>query len=627
MSKPKKTKLEIDYSAKFTAGPAATTTAFVATSVAAFGTAFDMPWEFTAAVGVAGSLATWGVHKARAQMNRPNKVAKTLAGVWAVWAAEVTAVLALDPYTWVMAHFWIAAALFITTWALSWWVLDRADIIDEAHWSANNDLAGGTPDERDMIIAELLKDRERADLATRYAAAIHDVMGFTPEVTGLTHWDKVNDVIPGFTMRIRLPKGASARDFSDDLMAQIAQDVEVIDPATGARERGLPNGCGITIGRGSRQGEILIHVTTVNPEELVIEHPGDWSPLTINEPIPLSFTPHGVPVTAAMRKAGAIIVGPPNTGKSTFLNNVISSFARCDDVLVWGTDTSKGRDGVFGPWIHDLPDGAKPIVTRVATTNEESLKLVEAGLREGAARLKKYAKWMRDNNTDLVPISNECPMLFLIFDESAEIFSAEGRDPVRDKLREQVLELMRTTRQAGIRCVFTFVDINLASVGTTDLYKLSPVKIALVGDGIGPNTDAVARWWGRPKGVDLDQLIASGLGVGQFGGGPQVHRGPRMLPSMVEACTVATTDRRPARDLVCVDGGSTDALKVPMGGWSADDVDDIQDIEDVEQVDQVEESTPAPAGDVPEWMTVAASEMESRRQPSSPDEDEFADLT
>lgn len=646
-TKPKTNEqLALDFAASFTASTASTTTALTALAVTSTATWVDAPWWFVAGAGGALSLGAWAVSRAHSALNRPHAVPQALAGSWAAWTAVAAAAVGSNPYTWTPLHFWGAAAAFVTVWVLTWWALDRADIIDEAHFAENLENYGKDDKDAIKLLEGLLEDRDRATLANRWVKEITDVLKFTPEVTGLSHWKPVGGVSPGFTMQLNLPKGASAAQFSDTALAQIAQDVEHVDPATGEMTRGLPNGCSITTAKGGRQGQILLHVPTINPDELVVDHPADWTPLTINGPIPLSFTPHGQDIVARMREFGAMIVGPPGTGKSTFLSNMLSSFARCNDVLVWGVDISKGRDGVFGHWVNDLPAGSKPLVTRIATNKAQAIDLAEAGLREAAARLKKYRQWMKEHNTDLVPISPECPMLYLVFDESAEIFSAEGRDPQRDKLRATVIELMRTTRQAGIRTVFTFVDMNLASVGVSDLLKFSNIKIVLTGDGASSNTDAVIRFWGRPRGMDVDQLIAKGIGVGQFGRGPEVHRGPRMLPDLIEKCTVATSPNRPPADLVATEWVGDDATTVTVAETSdvewtltqpepeaptdpklAAEFNEIVNHMDDDQIDQLDQPTqdPEPRKEDPTglaWLAEATADLDLGPLPTTPEEED-----
>lgn len=539
----------LDWGAPLTPRTSSITYALSAVAVTGFGTTFGVPWEPVIAAGAAISASTYGAHLMRKRYAKPHITPKTLAAIWAAWTVEVAAAIGTDPHTWTLTHFWIAAPLFVTTWALSWWALDRADIIDEAYASAREGLTSGTPEEGVKMVGELLADRARATLATEWINRINDVLNFRPEAISLTPWEEVNGTSPGFTLGLQLPtKGASSQSFNDVAVLQLAEHAA------------LPNGCGITTSKGDRQGQILLHVETVNPNTLVHDHPGDWSPLTINKPIPMTLTPHGKDITVRLREAGVIIAGTMGTGKTTLLNSTLAALARCTDVLVWGVDVGK-QGKAFRDWTTGLPDGTKPLVRRVASTYQEALDLVEAAQRLANKRAAHFGTWQQQNDADLVPVSSECPMIFLVFDESAEIFSYTGTDKTQMKLKEATLQLMRTSREAGVRTILTFVDLNVTSTGSTDMWKFSPVKISLVGNGLTADETNAMSMFGRVKGVDLRQLTAKGQGIGNLGNGPQVMRGYRTKPSMIRECTVATSGHRP--DYHPVDLDAMGDLQVP----------------------------------------------------------------
>lgn len=548
---PTRTALELDYAASFTANTAAATTATTALAVATTATWLGVPWPVVAIGGTALSAGALAVSRSRAARNKPNAVPRDLGITWALWAAEVAAALYLAPHTWTLAHYWTALAVFITTWALTYWALDRADITDEAHYAENLANDGATPADTKAKIDALIDDRHRHSIAEKWLDAINHTLGFKPghgpTVTGLTEWDPVNGTSPGFTMTLDLPRGSGSSSFTTAVVRQLAED------------SGLPNGCTITPARGTRQGQIMLNVETVDPSTITHHFPRDYSPLTIHDMLPWGASPHGSLIGPKLREKGAIIIGPPGTGKTMLLNNIISSFARCPDVLVWGIDVGK-QGAAFAPWARNLPPGARPAVDAIAGTTSEALDMIQAAQRAADKRVHHYAADMKNLNTDLVPIGPSIPQIVLIFDESAELFNFDNNDETTKKAREAAIKLMRTTRQAGIRTILTFTDGNVISVGSTDILKYNPVHVALCGNGADPQGTSVSKLFGQIKGIDARQINAPGAGVANYGQGPEIHRGHLTKPDMIEECVIQTTPFR-----ATMDDPSADAL----GPWYA----------------------------------------------------------
>ncbi|MFC8480231.1 hypothetical protein ACFUC0_24395, partial [Bacillus subtilis] len=338
----------------------------------------------------------------------------------------------------------------------------------------------------------------------------------------------------------------------------------------------LPAGCLVRIEHAGKQGHLIIDVDTHDMSTVTTDYPMHDAtvPLTVNGPLPWALDRAGDPIHVHLREACALIVGPPGSAKTTLLDGIIGTFNRCTDVLVWGIDVGKSGDA-FVPWVLPwleatgaaappastprAPEGTSPGVDWVAPTLAEAELMLDALISIGKRRLSAYRDMMRAQDTKLLPVSSELPMIFCVIDEGAEMLAYQGQDPLRNRVKTKVLEVMRTLRAMGIRLILTATDGNLSSLGDSAVRKYSPVRVALT--TTDPEGAGIAKLFGRVKGLDARQLRAKGSGVigastgDDYAFTPTAMRTFLTAPSMAREMTIRTVPIRP----VGLDKPSADA--------------------------------------------------------------------
>lgn len=504
-------------------------------AVALAGAASGMPVLLPLAVGVAGAVGDGlGRTVARRLTLRTGwtRAASWLAaGGWASWA------MASGPLSWTAAGALAAVGVAIGT-------LARSALLHEEAAEAVRAHAG--------------MDRERARVASEWEDRIMRVASIAVEITAVEFWGSGH----GLSLEANLPAGA----VTWRKISAVAREL-----ATDAR---LPLGCLVHVEEGAQQGKVVLDVTTHNVMAQHIDYPEDFSPLSVLTGIPWGLFADARTADVFLREACALVLGPPGSGKSTFLDVVLAGFARCTDVITWVIDLKAGAVG--RPWVRPWleaeghkaprsgcerpPAGTRPGVDWLAGDPDEALLMLRVALRINAARQAEYQDLMDREDTTLLPVGPELPQIMIVLDEGAELLSGTRRDhPAMRELQGAIKKIMRTTRAMGERIIITALDGNVSAIGDTEVRKFSPVGVALTAaESSGNNTMKI---FPNAK-VDTAQLTARGSGVigaaTPEGFAPTAFKGWRTAPSLAARATLATNGRRPHLDAVSARAAGAD---------------------------------------------------------------------
>ncbi|MGX4737162.1 hypothetical protein [Kitasatospora griseola] len=523
-------------------------------AAALLGAAAHMPVGLPLAVGAAGALGhgvAAGVRRHLTGRTLATRAASwLLAGSWVSWA------IATGPLSWAAAG--TLAGLGVGIGAAA----SKAAIREEAAELERMSAEART--------AAKAMNADREAIAREWADRIRRVAGIQVSVFAVEFWKTG----AGFSLAAELPGGSATWDRVASSARALAQDAR------------LPLGCTVWVEEGDRQGRVVLDVATVNVLGQEFPYPDDYSALSILTGIPWGMLPNSDVAQVMLREACALILGPPGSGKSTFVDVVLAGFARCTDVLTFVVDLKAGAAGIpwVRPWLETKglkPPRAggerpgpetRPGVDWLASTPREALRMFEAVLRINAARQQQYQDLMDAADTTLLPVSAEIPQIMVVVDEGAELLSAASfTDRTMKDLQAAVKKAMRTTRAMGIRLVLTAVDGNVSALGDTSVRKFSPVGVALTsGESSGNN---VQKLFPGAK-ANTRQLTAKGCGVigaaGAEGFAPTGFKGWKTSPSMARTAVIATSARRPRLDAVSAAAAGDDYTRrwdTDRAGW------------------------------------------------------------
>ncbi len=495
-------------------------------AVALLGAATGMPHPLPLLVGGVGAAAHgigWSAHR---HLTRPSVLTRAgtwlATGTWASWAMG-------HPLTWTASASLAALGVGIGVAA------SHAALHEEA---VELEALSAHERERDREA-----NRARVAVAVEWEARIKAVTGIGVHIFAVQQWDNGH----GFSLFAELPPNATW-----DRIQSTARAL-----AAAAR---LPRGVAIHVQEGDVQGRVILDIPTVDVFSGTHPYPDDFSPLSILTGVPWGLNPLGEPITVFLREAGALILGPPGSGKSTFLDGVLIGFSRCTDELTWVIDFKAGAVGLpwVRPWLEaqgrlaprpgqePAPAGTLPGVDWLASTPAEALRMLNAALAIGEARQRAYQGLMVDHDTSLLPISQKIPQIMIVIDEGAELLSAANfQDRTLREVQDKLRKVIRTLRAMGIRVVLTAVDGNVSALGDSSIRKFSPVGVALTSaESSGYN---LAKLFPSAR-VDTAQLTAKGAGVigaaTADGFAPGPFKGWLTTPSTVRRAILATNHLR-----------------------------------------------------------------------------------
>lgn len=502
-----------------------------AAAVALLGTATHMPESLPLLVGAAGAIGHGLGHSVFRRLTARTGVTRAaswlLAGGWTTWA------ITTGPLTWAAAGTLTGIGVGIGAMASN--AAMHEEVAEDERLTA---------EARELAIQ---LDAGRRAIANEWHDRLLRVTRLDVKVFAVEQWKNG----AGYSIAGELPSAAVWTQVRDKHRA-LAADAR------------LPRGCTVHVEEGDIQGRVVIDITTVNIMGDIVDYPTDYTALSILTGIPWGSQPNSEPVTVYLREACALILGPPGSGKSTFLDGIIAGFARCVDVVTWVIDLKAGAVGRpwARPWVEaqghmkptpgtdKAPEGTRPGVDWIASTPAEALLMMRAVLAINAARQHHYQDLMDAANTTLLPVSRTIPQIEIVIDEGAELLSAKTfGDPVMKELQEAVKKTMRTTRAMGERLVLTAIDGNVSAIGNTEVRKFSPVGAALTsGESVTSN---ISKLFSSIK-VDTSQLNEKGAGVigqaGADGFDPTPFKTWRTSPNMVRDVVLATNYIRPHLD-------------------------------------------------------------------------------
>jgi hypothetical protein len=569
-----------------------------AAAVALLGTATGMPHEIPLLIGTAGAIGHGIGHSVLRRLTARTVAARAsswlLAGGWTTWA------MTEGPLTWKCLG--VLAGAGVSIGALA----SNANAHEEA---AEQDRLSA---EAKAALDEM--DSRRRTVAREWTDRIKRLTGLDVIINAVEFWPNG----AGYSVGGDLPGGALWTQLRDRAK-QMAADAR------------LPHGCLVEAEAGPLQGSFAIDISTVNIMADLVPYPDDFSPLSILTGIPWGLRPNSSEIRVFLREACALILGPPGSGKSTFVDGILTGFARCTDVLTFVIDLKGGAVGI--PWARPYleaqghlpttpgqqkaPENTKPGVDWIAHTPAEALLMLSVALAINTARQQGYQELMNAKDTTLLPVSAKLPQIELVVDEGAELLSAPNSEPHMKEVKKLILRFMRLTRAMGERAVLTALDGNLSAIGNTEVRKYSPVGAALTS---GENaTSNVGKLFSNAK-VDTSQLSEKGAGVigqsGEHGFKPTAFKTWYTSPSFVRACVIATSDRRPTLDSISLKA----AGRIYAERWTAERAGWLWDAPEYQEPDVAElladletndDDTPRPAqprldtGDRPDGLNLS----------------------
>lgn len=373
-------------------------------------------------------------------------------------------------------------------------------------------------------------DGKRQKIAAEWAARIQRIVtGAQVRVVGVELWESGG----GFTLEGDCDGGTKWRDLKpyEDAMAADAK---------------LPEGCGVNVGPGAHRGAVLLDVATVN--RLIGEdtYPADYSPLTLNGPVPLGVFRDGTVFAPTLRQLTTLLSGRKGSGKTNLSNVFLGGYLRMADNLVWVIDLNGG--GLALPWLHAWHKAGRPgrpPIDWVADTPEKALAMARAALAVAKARKPGYKHLEIAANDDKLPVSAQVPGILIAGDEIAELYSPKARrDPLLRETGDILVQVVELARAVAVNALITALRATQDVLSEPQILVQSGLKIGMKSDDRELNY--LFGWNDR---LSPEEAPYPGCGFAKVLDEPaRPFKAYRMLPNQIADIVKATSDRRPALD-------------------------------------------------------------------------------
>ncbi|GAA2735975.1 hypothetical protein [Actinocorallia aurantiaca] len=543
-----------------TAAGMATQSVLGMTAVSAVGNVCEMHWALGVGAGLLGAAATFVTSQRVSMTGLYYRAACWLgAGGWTAWALEA------GPFhreqLGVLALGGLAAGLGAP--------LGRAKN-DEAQQPTA--AAPGT----DIVL------RQGGEIGMRWASYIHRVTNMWVQVTSVQPWPQGG----GFTLTALLPLDgthtvATLKGAADRL-------------ATVAR---LPIGCGVEVALGEHRGEAVLRVSTVNRMGDMVSLPEDYSPLSINRPLPLGMYRDGSPVTVLLRELAMLVIGARGSGKTNLLDLLTLLLLRCSDTLVWHIDMNGG--GMSQVWLHPWIEGDidRPAIDWAAPNPEEAIQMVQIAMNIARARKRTGRKLKVQADSKLLPISPGLPEIVIMVDEGKSVL-APGTRGTAGQVGKKLEEILDQARNEGVNIIASGLRATSTTV-SADFKVQCGLKIC----GRVQKESELQYLFGWDR-IDLADIPSVGCFFIQADDeeAPRPFKAAFLPPSRMTAAAVMLAEGRPRLDEAAARiGGQVYAqrherMRAAFLALDDDEDGDVLDVEEVQEAPRRLHSVPAELG-------------------------------
>lgn len=505
--------MDLDWDAKHGAVTGAFNTATAVLAAASAQHVWHLPMWSGAAVAGAGMLGTHmaGVRKKVADATLALRAATWMAaGGWCSWAAVE------GPWTRDVLVALAAGALGLGG------ALAGAHHVEAKH--AEEQAAA------EAAVKRASMDHKRQKIADEWDLRLATVCtGSVVHVVGVEEWASGG----GYTLDGECLGGTKWRD------------LKAYEDALAAEAR-LPEGCGVEVKAGAHRGAVLIDVSTVN--RLIGEdpYPADYSPLTLNGPLPLGVHRDGSTLAPNIRELTTLLAGRKGSGKTNLSNVFLAGACRMTDNLTWIIDLNGG--GLALAWLHawhKLGRPGRPPVDWVADTPDKALAMAKAALRVAKARKPGYKHLEIAANTDKLPVSAQVPGILIAGDEIAEIYSPKARqNPVLKETGDVLVQVVELARAAAVNALITALRATQDVLSDPQLLAQSGLKIGMKSD-----EREMSYLFGWSDRISPEDAPYPGCGFAKNLDQPaRPFKAYRMLPNQIADIVQATSELHPELD-------------------------------------------------------------------------------